>query len=181
VLGDRPIALAEGRENKKMAVGMHLLVAGKDTSPDVLLAQLVRFASLQWDQAGRSSTRAGVVITVAATVLGATVVLLSGLTLPVLYIVVAGWILLVCSIILAGWAVSQREWSSPPSLRDTDLEAGFLAQPEAVKEGLVLDFAQACRENDGYLKQLQNRGNWALVALTIGMLVIGLAYLVVKL
>lgn len=151
-------------------------VSSTDTIGDVLLKQMVQYASNQWDEAARFSTRAGGIMAVGGSILVGSIALLSGSAPTTLATRVAGWLLVAASIILAGWATGSSGWKTPPNLSDANLAEALLAKPEAVKQGLVLDYADACRQNNRRLKGMRSRQDLALVILTIGTLLVGLAY-----
>lgn len=153
-------------------------MSSTDTTGDVVLAQLVRYASNQWDSAQRFSTRAGGIIAIGGTVLAGSIALLAGTESTMLLVEVAGWILVVASMILAGWGRTSSGWKTPPNLSDASLSKVLKSKAEAVKQGLVLDYAEACRINNRRLRAMRIRQDIALAALAVGALALGLAHFV---
>ncbi len=155
-------------------------VPTSDSAGDVLLAQMVRYAANQWDSAARFSTRAGAIMTVGGGILVGSITLLTvGSPLSNLTRVI-GWLLVGVSIVLAGWGVTSTGWKQPPNVDDTNLKTVLTAKAEALKQGLVLDYGDACRTNNIRLKNMRLRQDVALAILTAGTILIGLAYFASK-
>jgi hypothetical protein len=156
-------------------------VPGSTTASDVLLDQMVRYASAQSDSADKFSTRAGAVLSLGGAAFAAGVTVISAPSRVSVTALVIGTGFLAISILLSGWAFKSSNWTLTPALDDAKIKAALAASAESVRKGLVLGYVEACRRNEDLLERVAQRVNAALVLIVLGIALLALSYVAGKL
>ena len=150
-------------------------MAGK-TSAEVLLDQIVRYSTTQWDSAGRLSTRAGGIVSLAGSALVAGIALLLGSSFWSIACRLSGFLTLGVAVFLAGHIVISVGWDMPPDLDSSNLATAMGFSGLAVQQALVLEYAGTCDENDKWLAKTGFRVNVAIVLTVLGIIMFAASY-----
>ena len=151
------------------------------TSADTLLDQFVRYATTQWDSAGRFATKAAAVFTLAGTVLAASLTPLLGWGSPISEVTrVVGTVSLVAAIVATGITFWRRKWSLPPKLDLVGINNQLFADAELTKRALVIAYVIACDENETWLKHRSCTISIGMALTAVGTLLLALSYIAGK-